>query len=491
MLTWHLELQLTLQMFFVAGITSILIWDSIFPDKRDAMILTPLPVPPHTILQAKLASSCTVLGMALVSLNILSVTAWSFMLGILTGNWLLFPAIWIALLAISIFVYSSVLTLQGAMALFLPRRWFLQLSSLLQMAAFGYFLVSFFLTPDLKAPNQIAAPANQLLVNTTPAIWFFALIRQMSGSLDPQFGPLASRAWITLLAVMSSAGILLIGSYQRILRKTIEASDLQPSRKHWNWPFCRNNSLAEVIFRFSLRSLMRSRQHRLALAVYASLIGAIALSQLQNAFAAKGRHLLDINFLVASLMMMALAVTGLRSIFSLPISLTANWMLRVTQVRSAAAYIHATRVVLIVLAVLPIFVVASVLGLAFRPWPHIAVHLTILLMVGLLMTELNIANFHKVPFTCSYLPGKVSIQWTFCMMTLLLIVLSTLAAEVEQPALNSGAHSTWLIGALTCSTSLLMFVNYWRTRFAEIYFEDQYPIEIMTLDISTIKPLNP
>ena len=232
-------------------------------------------------------------------------------------------------------------------------------------------------------------------------------------------------------------------------------------------------------------------QHRLALAAAAALIGAIALAQLRNIFATPAPRPIDTNFLIASLMMMSLTVTGMRSIFSLPISLSANWILRVTQVRSAAAYIHATRVALIVLAVLPVFVVESVLGLAFRPLPHVAVHLLLLLLAGLLATELSLVNFNKVPFTCSYLPGKVSIQWTFCAMMLLLIVLSTLAAKVEQPALNNGANSAWMIGVLICLMFVLLLINYWRTRSAEIYFEDQYPIEIITLDISTIKPLNP
>lgn len=491
MLTWHLELQFTMQMFFVAGITSVLIWDAVFPDKRDVMVLAPLPIRPQTILQAKLASSCAVLGIAIIALNILSITAWSFFLSILTGNYLLFPAIWIAILAISLFVYGCILALQGAMSLLLPRRWFLQLSSLLQIAAFGYFLVSFFMTPGLNTPDQIAAPANRLLINSTPAIWFFALLRQMSNSLDPQFGALASHAWIALLAAVCSAGLILFCSYQHILRKTLETPDLQPSRRHWHWPFGKSNALAAVILRFSVQSVMRSRQHRLALAVYVALIGAIALSLLRNNFAAHGPRSLDANFLIASLMMMALAVIGLRSIFSLPISLAANWVLRVTQVRSTAAYIHATRVTLATLAVFPVFVLTSVIALGYRPLQHVAVHLTLLLLAGLLITELNVANFRKVPFTCSYLPGKISIQWTFCVMMLLLVGLSVLVAKVEQPALNSGVKSTAMISVLLFSTSVLLLINHQQSRSAEICFEDQYPIVITTLDISTIKPLSP
>ncbi|MGH9660082.1 MAG: hypothetical protein ACRD96_16155, partial [Bryobacteraceae bacterium] len=42
--------------FVVIGFVTVLEWDALFPDRRDARILTPLPVPLRTIFAAKLAA---------------------------------------------------------------------------------------------------------------------------------------------------------------------------------------------------------------------------------------------------------------------------------------------------------------------------------------------------------------------------------------------------------------------------------------------------
>ena len=53
-------------------------------------------------------------------------------------------------------------------------------------------------------------------------------------------------------------------------------------------------------------------------------------------------------------MMMLFAVFGFRSVFPLPISLTANWALRTTQLCPSYKYIAATRRTLLLLAVAPV-----------------------------------------------------------------------------------------------------------------------------------------
>ncbi len=61
-------------------------------------------------------------------------------------------AYWFTLIASSLFLYCSVLTVQGLTALLLPRRLFLRLSAILQLAAFGLFFSVYFLQPSLTHP---------------------------------------------------------------------------------------------------------------------------------------------------------------------------------------------------------------------------------------------------------------------------------------------------------------------------------------------------
>ena len=105
---------------------------------------------------------------------------------------------------------------------------------------------------------------------------------------------------------------------------------------------------------FSLRSLTRSRQHRVIFAFYVAGVLGFALSCLRSALSTAAHRPLNADFLIATFMMMTLAVAGLRSVFSLPISLTANWILRLTQLRPSEKYVAATRKSLLLLAAIPV-----------------------------------------------------------------------------------------------------------------------------------------
>jgi len=57
-----------------------------------------------------------------------------------------------------------------------------------------------------------------------------------------------------------------------------------------------------------------------------------------------------------------------RSIFSLPISLNANWIFRITQLHPPKKYIVAARRVLLLLGVLPAWICAALLSICFQPF---------------------------------------------------------------------------------------------------------------------------
>src|ERR1700722_1149290 len=54
----------------VVGLFAILSWDSTFPDKRDVMVLVPLPIRARTIFFAKIAAVATALSVTVASLHI-------------------------------------------------------------------------------------------------------------------------------------------------------------------------------------------------------------------------------------------------------------------------------------------------------------------------------------------------------------------------------------------------------------------------------------
>lgn len=78
---WRGEQNLISGTMLLVGLISIVGWDSTFPDRRDVVVLSPLPVAPSTILFAKIAASASLLSVAVVTLNFASGIAWPLFIG--------------------------------------------------------------------------------------------------------------------------------------------------------------------------------------------------------------------------------------------------------------------------------------------------------------------------------------------------------------------------------------------------------------------------
>jgi ABC-2 type transport system ATP-binding protein len=283
---WPTDQSLIETMMLVAGLIVVASWDATFPDRRDCMVLSPLPVTPRMILLAKVSASSAVLGLAVLALNVATGLVCPLFLGSLQrsiwGVLQFFAAWWFTMTAASAFLYCSVLTVQGFTALLLPRSIFMRLSAVLQLAAFGLLLGVYFMQPSLTSHTAMAAPQNQWVLAASPSYWFFALFNQLNGSLPPSLAWLAMRAWIGLgIAVFGAAASMLL-CYLRTMKKTVEEPDLVPGAGGLHWTPRFGSSLQTAIVLFSFRSLMRSRQHRVILAFFYSVVFAIALSILRD-----------------------------------------------------------------------------------------------------------------------------------------------------------------------------------------------------------------
>jgi hypothetical protein len=480
---WYVEHYLIATMMLAAGLIAVITWDAIFPDLRDAMVLSPLPIAPHTILLAKVTSSGAMMGLAILTLNFAS----SLMLSVLTGamhgsHWGFLQSLaayWFTMAAASGFLYCSILTVQGFAALFFPRRIFLRLSAILQLAAFGIFLGVYFLQPSIETPAGLAAHHNQWLLACSPDFWFFALFNQLNGSLPSALTWLAWRAWIGLSLAVSGAAASLFLCYLRTTKKIVEEPDLVPGAGGAHAAPHLGNALQTALTLFSVRSLWRSRQHRVAFAFFLAVVFAIALSWLRGELSGATPGSIPDGFILSTFIMMSVAVFALRSVFSLPISLTANWVLRTTQLSPSEKYIAVTRRMLLCFSVVPVWLISACLSFSFRPWHQVAAHLAVLALLGWILAEINLIGFYKVPFTCSYLPGKSNIQFVFWGFFIFIITVALPAAEFELRSLNDPFRFGCMMFALSGAAIWLWAFNRRRAITAILYFEE-LPTEFIT-----------
>jgi len=479
LMAWHTEHSSIETMMLVVGLITVISWDATFPDRRDVMVLSPLPVAPHTILFAKLAASGAILGMAILALNCASSFAWSLVLAGIPRALRFFPAWWLTMISASAFLYCSVLTVQGFFALLLPRRIFLRLSAILQLAAFGLFVSVYFFEPTVAMPGIFASAEYHWVLASSPSYWYFAFFNQLNGTLPPELGWLAVRAWAGLGIVACGATASLLICYMRTMKGTVEEPDLVPGAEGSHWTPRFGSALQTAIVLFSFRSLTRSRQHRVVYAFFLSLVFAIALSLLRGNFSATTPRAVNQDLLISTTLIMCFAVIGLRSVFPRPISLTANWILRITQLCPSIKYIAATKRSMLLLAAIPAWFVAAFLSFSFRPWQQVAKHLGVLAFIGWIFVEVSLIGFYKVPFTCSYLPGKSNIQFLFWGFFVVLFILIISFAPVELRSFGDPSSYAWLLAALAAVASGLWAFNRHRAESAVLYFEE-LPDEMIT-----------
>jgi hypothetical protein len=432
----HLIIATTM---LVVGLFAVLSWDSTFPDRRDVLVLAPLPVRARTMFFAKVAASATGLCLAVTVLNALSGLLWPFAIADGAPSLIRsFAAYWITLFAAGAFVYCSVLCVQGLSAQLLSRARFLRVSAFLQIAALCLFVSVYLLEPPVTSLNV-----------WLPSYWFLGLLQQLNGTMRPALNTLPGRAWAGLAVVVCGATVSFFLSWFRTLRKIVEEPDIVAGSRGSVWlpPF--GNSVETAIVQFSIRTLMRSRQHRLILAFYLGI--ALALVILFGKSPDDRPQIL----LTSTVIVLGFWMVGTRVVFAMPIDLRANWIFRITPIRGSAQCLRASRRSLLVLALVPVWAGTAILLLSVWPWRRAASHLIILGIFGLILADLCLHNFRKIPFTCSYLPGRSNIHVTLMFCVFLMIDITAAGIEWELRGLGDARHFALMVGIL-CLAAILV-----------------------------------
>jgi hypothetical protein len=73
---WRLEHFLIATSMLLVGLFAVLTWNSTIPDKRDLLILAPLPVRTRTLFLAKIVAAGTALGLTIFTLHALARIVW-------------------------------------------------------------------------------------------------------------------------------------------------------------------------------------------------------------------------------------------------------------------------------------------------------------------------------------------------------------------------------------------------------------------------------
>jgi pimeloyl-ACP methyl ester carboxylesterase len=479
----------------VAGLFAVLAWDSIFPDRRDCLVLGNFPVRPRTIFGAKLAATATGLALSVIAVNVASGVAVPLAIGGLRA----LIAYWAVTAAAALFVFCTLMAIQGLAALLLPYQAFLKISNALQIAAFFVIVAAYFLTPgpaELQLSKGAPLPA---WIGRLPSFWFVGLFELWSRSGLGVFEPLVQRAVLAVGVSVPLAGLCYLLSYFRNMRRIVEQPDIAPGSRAWRTRLRWGSAgLNRALLLFIGRTMLRSRQHRNLLAAFGGLTLAISLAFAKvmlygnSGMYAKARRYgfrppqwnqPNIPMITAGFVLLTLAILGTRTAFSIPATLSANWMMRLTAVHSPKAYFYAIRRSVFLIAALPVLIPATLFYVfawdGWEPWGYSAV----LWAGAAILIHRAFAGFNKHPFACAYTPGASNLRVKLPAMAAAFLFALDLGANVEKSMLESAAR-TIVLGAILTGLAL-QARRKWRAfaggPFEQLHFEDEPPAEVAPL----------
>src|SRR5207244_1067837 len=203
-------------------------WDALFPDRKDYLILTPLPLGGTTLFAGQTVALALFLGLFLIDANFFCTLLGPLVAGgegtPLAMAWKLVLAHAIAVLSGGAFVALAIAGIQGVVINVLTGRGFRRVSPWVQMALMGALIVVLFLTPLVCAAIRPLVESHSPLLRYFPPFWFLAMYLDMlpgrpAGALFHELAPIARQA-LAIAAVLF--GITYLAGYRRHSRRAIE-----------------------------------------------------------------------------------------------------------------------------------------------------------------------------------------------------------------------------------------------------------------------------
>ena len=392
-------------MMAATALATVLQWQSLFPSLRDYLALASLPIRPRQIFLAKGGALLLVFSGFVAAIVTMPAVAFSV---IVAGAWH-FPSAWRVTVACfasmaggCVFVFLTLLACQGLLLNLLPARAFARASLVMQGVVFVATL------------GGVPLISHQPWTWWWPPMWFLRLWQAVAT------GHGSARAGLLAIAVpVFAAATLYLLSYHRYRRLLLESSSV--AQAHWSVPdhpertsgpalldLWIRNPREQAAFTFICKGLSRSRLHRLILLAYAGLaVGWITDGALgASPPSLRNQGVYGLVVVLAPLTMALLVTVGLRYLFSLPLVQSANWMFRIGDREGRAAWLAAVDRFVLWCGITPIFLAGLPAAIAILGPVRGAAAMLLGAGMAWLVFELLFRQWRKLPFTCSYLPGK-------------------------------------------------------------------------------------
>jgi len=168
----------------------------------------------------------------------------------------------------------------------------------------------------------------------------------------------------------------------------------------------------------------------------------------------------------------------------MPVELQANWIFRLTENGRPPDYFAGARKLMIAIGIAPLALgTFPVYGFLWG-WAYAARHLLLVTLILLLVLEYLMRGFPKIPFTCSFLPGKANLKATIGIYATCFVFFAFLVTTIELALLR--AKSGFWIGAAVIALFLLYRAwrrNAWERKLKGFVYEERADWAMAKLDL--------
>jgi len=467
----------------VMGLVMTFSWDSLFPDKRDYLILTSLPISPKRLFAAKSVSVAVILFLFAIAANaVLTVFVAFIEPRALVGHV-------VGVFGGSLFAALFFTSLQGILINCLPVSVFRRVSPSIQMIAMTLLLLIVLVMPLIVLSLRPLVLINSPLLDYFPPAWFLGTYESLSFSVSavPQTGIWAWTA-VKMTAVVTLLVVFSYGvGYRRHARRLLESTDASNLRPEFLnrtgtrvlHAVLQTNAYQRAAFDFIGKISNRSSKHRISAALYSGLGLALALSSL---FVIKPREPFPIGLSMSGILqapaaLSFLVVAGWRSTFGLPHELQANWIFQMTSRAGAADFRKAIRKWLFVCRIVPLYVVAACFEFVWFEGAVAIAHLTFDLVMTAFLIEAFFFGFRKVPFTCTYLQNKLQLAFYAVAYLAAYTTYTTLVVELKGWVAADSQHLVRFLAVSSITFgSILIYRSLTRAETTRFIYDEPDPV---------------
>ena len=325
----------------VAGLVTMIVWGSLTPDRRDALVLGPLPITAREQALGRLLALMKFFAMFICAVAVPTAIAYNFV-SVGADNITEFPARVVGHIVAAVLAGGSVffllLNIQLLLAAMFGPRAIRFVTLPLQFAALLGIIAALASSEGFaRAMLSDGAAAGGVMWN--PAAWFIGVYRWIAGEEREIFATLAARGALSGIGIIVLALVMYPLAYERCLKNVIASEGRTTGALQRGWatfaakllrPLLRS-PLQRGLAAFMLATLGRSHTHRFLVGMYAGIAFLLALPIAGRLFLEPITEWRRYAWFAVPLGFVFWLVCGVRVALMMPVEPIANWVFRLTE----------------------------------------------------------------------------------------------------------------------------------------------------------------